>query len=128
MRRVRPASFVPSRILVLGGLLPALGCASPAGEAQPRASASDAQAGLRRAFPERAPRVLGELEEARFVATEEGFARSNPASPFGLDQVTLPRDGGGAASITAPGGLEVRVREIGVTGEGALTGRAVAYR
>ena len=128
MERVRPAHLVPSCLLVLGGLGPAPGCAESAGDVSPRASATEAQAGLRAAFPAHAPRVLGELEGAGFVATDEGFELAEPGSPFGLGRVTLPRDGGAAALITAPQGFEVRVHEVGVSGEGALAGRSVAYR
>ncbi|AUX23564.1 uncharacterized protein SOCEGT47_040910 [Sorangium cellulosum] len=117
--------------LLLGGALSAsgIGCAlgpeSPAGD------------DLRRQFPEQAPQVLE--ASGAFVAVEDGFARASigdlnldpdveaPPRRRGDLQAALPARGEGAIRLRLPGGFDVRVRELGAEGEGAVVERAVAY-
>ncbi len=82
---------------------------------------------LKSAFPQHADRVLGRLGGDGFVANEPGFAR--PASDTKLSHldVQLPKDAAGVMKLTAPGGFEFRVREIGAEGEAILADRAVTY-
>ena len=93
-------------------------------------AASPEDAVLRRAFPEQASRVLD--SEPAFAGGESGFALA-PESDGSARAVRgglmarLPRSPGEAARFELLGGLAVSVRERGLTGEGALAGRAVAY-
>jgi WD40 repeat protein len=112
---------------------------------------------LRMSFPDHADRVL-QSSDGAFVATEQGFARGALAGSFAhssappsearvpssadprmrsrvgagsiwrAPEVVLPQDGAEAIRFRDLGGNEVRVHEVGATGEGALAERAVAYR
>ncbi|XXY44649.1 kelch repeat-containing protein [Sorangium sp. So ce269] len=93
-------------------------------EPEPPASAAT----LQRQFPDQSAAVL-EAREA-FVVDGEGFqlgsteVRGRPSRPH----VVLPREGSAAIRFRTAAGVEVRVRELGVTGEGTPVGQAVAYR
>ncbi|MGK3968004.1 kelch repeat-containing protein [Sorangium sp. So ce118] len=93
-------------------------------EPEPPASAAT----LQRQFPDQSAAVL-EAREA-FVVDGEGFhlgsaeVRGRPSRPH----VVLPRDGSASIRFRTAAGVEVRVRELGVTGEGTPVGQAVAYR
>src|SRR5262245_40404501 len=105
-------------ILLLGGVL---GCA-----VAPDASEGDV---LRLRFPDQA----GEA----FVAIEDGFALASTSDAMadveaslgrrGGLRAALPESGEGELRFQLPGGFEVRVRERGAEGEGAIVERAVAY-
>ena len=105
---------------------------APAPAAEKQAApppAGDASAGaLERAFSALAPRVLGRGGASAFLAADGGFARSVAPSRLASLDVKLPADAADPARITAPGGFEIRVRELGAEGEGALAERAVRYR
>lgn len=98
----------------------ALGCS---GDVDPPI---DAQASaLRRVFPDQTPLVL-ERGEA-FIAARGGFIPSEaaPGAWYGV-AVVLPNHGSDPIRLSGFGGVEVRVREIGL-GAGALVERAVVY-
>src|SRR5262245_21823083 len=105
-------------ILILVFALGALGCS---GETAAPDSAPEST--LRQRFPNQAPVVLE--QGAAFVATREGFAPAVPSwrGAWNGVEVKLPRDGREAIRIRGFGGVEVRVREIGTQGEGALADR-----
>ncbi|WP_437937919.1 Kelch repeat-containing protein [Sorangium sp. So ce341] len=88
-------------------------------------------AALRLRFPEHADAVLSAREAFapaeggfRLAATEPGGAWVRAARP----EVELPRDGSGAIRFRLADGREIRVRELGAEGEGAIAERAVSYR
>ncbi|KYG08293.1 hypothetical protein BE21_24510 [Sorangium cellulosum] len=88
-------------------------------------------AALRLRFPEHADVVLSAREAFtpteggfRLAATERGGAWMRAARP----EVELPRDGSGAIRFRLADGGEIRVRELGAEGEGAMAERAVSYR
>ncbi|WP_437953235.1 kelch repeat-containing protein [Sorangium sp. So ce296] len=88
-------------------------------------------AALRLRFPEHADVVLSAREAFapaadgfRLAATEPGGAWMRAARP----EVELPRDGSGAIRFRLADGGEIRVRELGAEGEGAMAERAVSYR
>jgi len=83
---------------------------------------------LRQTFPTHADRVLGRARTRGFVSVDRGFAREPDASLAMHLDVHLPSDGREAVRLTAPGGHEIRVRQLGVEGEGELAEHAVAYR
>ncbi|WP_437998586.1 kelch repeat-containing protein [Sorangium sp. So ce185] len=90
-----------------------------------------AAAGLRQRFPAHADAVLSAREAFapaadgfRLAATEPGGAWMRAARP----EVELPRDGSGAIRFRFADGGEIRVRELGAEGEGAMAERAVSYR
>ncbi|WP_437937921.1 Kelch repeat-containing protein [Sorangium sp. So ce341] len=90
-----------------------------------------AAAGLRRRFPAHADAVLSAREAFapaaggfRLAAAEPGGAWRRAARP----EVELPRDGSGAIRFRLADGGEIRVRELGAEGEGAIAERAVSYR
>ncbi len=85
-------------------------------------------AALQSAFPKHAKRALGLDRPLGFVARDGGFRRPASESSMAHMDVELPGDGSGVARITAPGGFEVLVREIGAHGQAAIAGRAVAYK
>lgn len=111
-----PRPLSSARLLLLAVALLA-GCASDA-----LAPEGAPAAVLRGRFPAQAAKVLG--GEAGFVAGNSGFVLERPGS-LGVE---LPRTAGGAVVLRGVGGFEVRVRERGIQGEGALAERAVAYR
>jgi MYXO-CTERM domain-containing protein len=81
---------------------------------------------LRDAFPKLAAAVLERGSE--LARTSRGFevivtdARVPPRA-----RVTLPATGEGAIAFSLAGGAEVTVREVGLSGAGEITDRAVAY-
>ncbi|MFS8071762.1 MAG: Kelch repeat-containing protein, partial [Byssovorax sp.] len=84
---------------------------------------------LRAHFPEQAARVL---DVRGFVTDSVGFvlarAERAPWAPAGSRlRAELPQTGDQAIRLHV-GELDVQVRELGATGEGALVGEAVAYR
>ncbi|XXX77101.1 kelch repeat-containing protein [Sorangium sp. So ce134] len=90
-----------------------------------------AAAALRLRFPAHADAVLSAREAFapaasgfRLAATERGGPWVRAARP----EVELPREGSGAIRFRLAGGGEIRVRELGAAGEGALAERAVSYR
>ncbi|WP_437317162.1 kelch repeat-containing protein [Sorangium sp. So ce385] len=90
-----------------------------------------AAAALRLRFPEHADAVLSAREAFapaadgfRLAATEPGGTWLRAARP----EVELPRDGSGAIRFRLAEGGEIRVRELGAAGEGAMAERAVSYR
>jgi len=83
---------------------------------------------LRQAFPQHADRVLGRTHGRGFVSVDHGFARGpNDSLAMHLD-VQLPKDAQEPVRLTAPGGHQIHVRQIGTEGEGELAEHAVAYR
>ncbi len=129
-------------LFLLGGSVAlATSCASDTDESLASPSLSDeaatrpsaaietaASRALDRAFPAHAARVLGRLDGRGFIAEGEGFAPRPAASLARRVEVKLPRDAGEAARFTAPGGFEVRVREIGAEGEASIVEGAVSHR
>ena len=123
-------------VLLLGmGSNGCLGCSSEtaapsvSASASASASAKASAKALRQRFPDQAAEVLEQGEALGFVATEEGFALTAPPAQGALSNevsVNLPRDGRGAIRLRGFGGVEVRVREIGVEGEGAIAEQAVS--
>ncbi|WP_437927268.1 kelch repeat-containing protein [Sorangium sp. So ce291] len=99
-----------------------LGCGEEAAEPHPEPASA-----LRDRFPAQAAQVLAHSEG--FVPTAGEFALSRPSGRGAWQSVgiTLPRDGSGAIRFRGFGGTEVRVRELGVLGEGTLAERAVAF-
>jgi N-acetylneuraminic acid mutarotase len=113
-----------ARSRLVGSMLSALLLTACSG-----AGAPSAEHTLREAFPEQAPQVLD--REAGFQAVDRGFVSTSALGlPGAWARVTaeLPGDASGEAVLHAPGGLEVRVREVGGVGEGVVAGRAIAYR
>jgi Galactose oxidase, central domain/Kelch motif len=118
----QPFAIVP--LLVL--LAVAAGCLGCDGESYP--PTSGAASALRLTFPDQAAKVLE--QDHTFVAAGEEFvlrAAMNDDTWRGL-RAELPRDGRGAIHLRTMGGFEARVRALGMTDEGALAERAVAYR
>src|SRR5262245_44886489 len=93
----------------------------------PAASTSSPAAALRAAFPEHAAEVLG--ARRAFVQDARGFVPASGGDAWsaagGLD-VILPASGSGVLRLRS-GAFEVRVRERGAQGDGAIAGGAVAY-
>ncbi|WP_437689552.1 kelch repeat-containing protein [Sorangium sp. So ce176] len=112
---------LPRFALLLSGPACLSGCSA---EPEPPASADT----LRRRFPDHSAAVL-EAREA-FVGDAEGFhlgsaeVGGRPSRP----RVVLPREGSEPIRFRTPAGVEVRVREQGVVGEGTPVEQAVAYR
>jgi Kelch motif len=108
-----------------------LGGAFTAGAGCVTAEEPEATAALRQRFPDQAARVL-EGSEA-FVVRERGFATEEKGDieaallrRSGLS-IALPASADGEVRFHLAGGFEVRVRELGATGQGVLAERAVAY-
>ncbi|WP_437609462.1 kelch repeat-containing protein [Sorangium sp. So ce834] len=111
----------PSPLLAVALLLGGCG-------AEPEDSSA---AALRLRFPEHADAVLSAREAFtptpggfRLAATEPGGAWMRAARP----EVELPRDGSDAIRFRLANGGEIRVRELGAEGQGAIAERAVSYR
>ncbi|WP_437813380.1 Kelch repeat-containing protein [Sorangium sp. So ce1078] len=88
-------------------------------------------AALRLRFPAHADAVLSAREAFapaaggfRLAASEPGGAWVRAARP----EVELPRDGSGVIRFRLASGGEIRVRELGAAGEGAMAEGAVSYR
>ena len=129
---MRFVTLIPGALLLAVVVLPAAapGCgadpqpATKGAGAEPPAPGASA---LRKSFPEHAARVLAGT--APFVVTEEGFATAVATEgTWGGLRVSLPRAGDQAVRVQAGGSFEVRVREVGAEGEGAIAEQAVAYR
>jgi hypothetical protein len=110
--------------LLFGGALGAgFGCAATE---EPEAASA-----LRQRFPDQAARVL-ENSEA-FVAREQGFSTDETGDVEaallrrGGLSIALPASAEGMVRLHLAGGFEVRARELGASGQGVLTGHAVAY-
>ncbi|CAN97023.1 hypothetical protein predicted by Glimmer/Critica [Sorangium cellulosum So ce56] len=109
-------------VLAVVGWMGALGCA--AGH-----DGAAAAALVQRRFPAQAAEVLGSGAPGAPVPTGGGFA----LGAAGLSgrgprlQAELPRDGGGWMRLSGAGGFEVRVREAGASGPGAVVDGAVIY-
>ncbi|WP_437506870.1 kelch repeat-containing protein [Sorangium sp. So ce1099] len=117
---------LPRRVLPRTALLFWLSACLSGCSVEPEPPASAAT--LLRQFPDQSAAVL-EAREA-FVGDGEGFqlgaaeVRGRPSRPH----VVLPREGSASIRFRTAAGVEVRVREHGVTGEGTPVGQAVAYR
>ncbi|XXX77105.1 kelch repeat-containing protein [Sorangium sp. So ce134] len=90
-----------------------------------------AAAALRLRFPAHADAVLSAREA--FAPAAGGFLlaateRGGPWVRAARPEVELPREGSGAIRFRLAGGGEIRVRELGAAGEGAVAERAVSYR
>jgi len=83
---------------------------------------------LRRTFPDHADRVLGTEVARGFVLADQFFVREPNRSVLVHLDVQLSKNSQDPVRLTAPGGHEIRVRQVGVEGEGRLLDRAVAYR
>ncbi|WP_437967716.1 kelch repeat-containing protein [Sorangium sp. So ce260] len=88
-------------------------------------------AALRQRFPAQADAVLSAREAFavsaggfRLAASEPGGAWVRSARP----EVELPSEGSGVIRFRLAGGGEIRVRELGAAGEGAMAEGAVSYR
>ncbi|WP_437813376.1 Kelch repeat-containing protein [Sorangium sp. So ce1078] len=117
----RRALATPSALLAAALLLGGCG-------AEPEDTSS---AALRLRFPAHADAVLSAREAFapaaggfRLAASEPGGAWVRAARP----EVELPRDGSGVIRFRLAGGGEIRVRELGAAGEGAMAEGAVSYR
>ncbi|WP_437304533.1 kelch repeat-containing protein [Sorangium sp. So ce388] len=110
-------------VLAVAGWVGALGCA--AGHDRAAAAAAHVQ----RRFPAQAAEVLGSSALDAPSVTDGGFAlgAAGPAGRGRRLQAELPRDGGGWVRLSGPGGFEVRVRETGASGPGAVVDGAVIY-
>jgi Galactose oxidase, central domain/Kelch motif len=86
-----------------------------------------AASALRQSFPEQADEVLAS-HGASFRTSEQGFELTEGAEEQRRLVIHLPRDASGAVLIRAKDGFEVRVREIGLEGKGALAEGVIAYR
>ncbi|WP_437755995.1 kelch repeat-containing protein [Sorangium sp. So ce1389] len=111
----------PSRLLAAALVLGGCG-------AEPEETSA---AALRLRFPAHADAVLSAREAFapavdgfRLGATEPGGAWVRAARP----EVVLPLDGSGVIRFRRADGGEIRVRELGAAGEGAMAERAVSYR
>jgi len=109
-------------LLVVMGLVGGIGCGVESTVPEPGLASA-----LRERFPDRASLVLD--QEEAFVATEAGFVleRSSAQGPWQGIDVILPHKGEEAIRFRGFGGVEVRVREIGLQGEGTPAEQAVAY-
>ncbi|HTN92465.1 MAG TPA: kelch repeat-containing protein, partial [Sorangium sp.] len=110
-------------VLAVAGWVGALGCA--AGHDRAAAAAAHVQ----RRFPAQAAEVLGSSALDAPSVRDGGFAlgAAGPAGRGRRLQAELPRDGGGWVRLSGPGGFEVRVRETGASGPGAVVDGAVIY-
>jgi MYXO-CTERM domain-containing protein len=117
-RRPLLVALVLFMALVLGACP---GCGGEPAESAPASA-------LRQRFPDRAALVLEQGEA--FAARGEEFALDGPGAEGASRgvEVTLPHEAREAIRFRGFEGAEVRVREIGVEGEGALVKQAVAYR
>ena len=117
---LRHAAILALALLLAVGLVGCLGRDGELAESEPGNA-------LRQRFPDRATLVLEQAEP--FVASGEGFAlvRSSVRPAFQGVEVALPSEGREAIRFRGFGGAEVRVREIGAEGQGALAEHAVAY-
>ncbi|XXX77099.1 kelch repeat-containing protein [Sorangium sp. So ce134] len=118
--RSRRATRLPPS---LAAALLACGCG-----AEPEDTSATA---LRLRFPAHADAVLSAREA--FIPAAGGFrlAATEPGGPWvraARPEVELPREGSGAIRFRLAGGGEIRVRELGAAGEGAMAERAVSYR
>src|SRR6185437_16916591 len=98
-----------ARSRLVGSMLSALLLPACSGTGAPSAERT-----LREAFPEQASLVLE--REGGFQAVDRGFVSTSATGlPGAWARVTaeLPGDASGDAVLRAPGGLEVRVREVG---------------
>lgn len=117
--------------VIAAALLLCAGCApeSASVDAPGAESAAVAVSSLRQRYPEHASAVL--LQQEGFFATESGFSvERGGGMGSGGDRavdIELPREGGGVVRLRTRDGFDVRVREVGLTGNGALAERAVAY-
>ncbi|WP_437996961.1 kelch repeat-containing protein [Sorangium sp. So ce185] len=109
--------------LAAAGWMSALGCAA----GHDRAAAAAAQ--VQHRFPAQAAEVLGSSALDAPSARDGGFAlgAAGRAGRGARLQAELPRDGGGWVRLSGPGGFEVRVRETGASGPGAIVDGAVIY-
>ncbi|WP_437722267.1 kelch repeat-containing protein [Sorangium sp. So ce861] len=109
--------------LAVAGWMSALGCAA----GRDRAAAAAAQ--VQHRFPAQAAEVLGSSALDAPSVRDGGFAlaAAGPAGRGPRLQAELPRDGGDWMRLSGPGGFEVRVRETGASGPGAIVGGAVIY-
>ncbi|WP_437294623.1 kelch repeat-containing protein [Sorangium sp. So ce426] len=109
-------------VLAVVGWIGALGCA--AGH-----DGAAAAALVQRRFPAQAAEVLGSGAPGAPVATGGGFALGAPGLSGRAPrlQAELPRDGGGWMRLSVAAGFEVRVREAGASGPGAVVDGAVIY-
>ncbi|WP_437967713.1 kelch repeat-containing protein [Sorangium sp. So ce260] len=117
----RRALATPSPLLAAALLLGGCG-------AEPEDTSSSA---LRLRFPEHADAVLSAREA--FAASAGGFrlAASEPGGAWvraARPEVELPSEGSGVIRFRLAGGGEIRVRELGAAGEGAMAEGAVSYR
>ncbi|MFO0760110.1 MAG: kelch repeat-containing protein [Byssovorax sp.] len=116
--------------LVFAGLIASLAACGTSGEQGDALEfpGVEAAAALRQRFPAQAPAVLA--QEEGFFAGEEGIflASGEPSGRLRDLDLTLPRDGADAVRMRAPGGFEVRVREVGAEGAGKIAEKSVAYR
>ncbi|XXX74621.1 kelch repeat-containing protein [Sorangium sp. So ce134] len=112
-------------VLAVAGWMGPLGCAA----GHDRAAAMAAAAQVQHRFPAQAAEVLGDSALDAPLATDVGFAlgAAGPAGRGPRLQAELPRDGGGWMRLSGPGGFEVRVRETGASGPGAVVDGAVIY-
>ncbi|AUX36122.1 hypothetical protein SOCE836_083280 [Sorangium cellulosum] len=110
-------------VLAVAGWMSALGCAG----GRDRAAAAAAQ--VQQRFPAQAAEVLGGSALDAPSVRDGGFAlgAAGPAGRGPRLQAELPRDGGGWVRLSGLGGFEVRVRETGASGPGAIVDGAVIY-
>lgn len=119
---MRFARTLPSLLLLATFLLFAV---APGCGAEPVNPSGDT---LRRSFPEHAARVL-EAGSA-LAASGDGYGLAEPtagAGSWGDLGIVLPHDGADGVRFKGDAGFEIRVREHGVEGSGALADRAMAY-
>ncbi|WP_437741150.1 kelch repeat-containing protein [Sorangium sp. So ce1504] len=109
-------------VLAVVGWMGALGCA--AGH-----DGAAAAALVQRRFPAQAAEVLGSGAPGAPALTDIGFAlgAAGPGGGRPRIEAELPRDGGGWMRLSGAGGFEVRVREAGASGPGAVVDGAVIY-
>jgi hypothetical protein len=113
-------------LVCLGALFAAMGCGGQASQAELQPVES-----LRRGFPEQASRVLHGSEA--LVAAGDGFAPAFMADPVAATgrrgglSAALPKRGEDAIRFHLLGGFDLRVHELGASGEGFLADGAVAY-
>ncbi len=77
-------------------------------------------------FPEHAGRVLA--TEAAFISTSHGFSLATSDLAFRGVSADLPVTGDGLVRLTLMDGSEIRVRELGLTGDASPVKDAIAYR